>query len=63
MGYDPTAGHREFPFMGDNHLALLAEKGIGTHNPEEIEVRGLPLSEAVHEFNPKRLKVGHPIFD
>ena len=62
MGYDPTAGHGEFPFMGDNHLALLAQQGIGTNDPQEIEVRGLPLQEAVHEFNPKRLKVGQPIF-
>lgn len=62
MGYDPTAGHREFPFMGDNHLALLAQKGVGTHDPNKIEVRGLRLQEAVHEFNPKRLKVGQPIF-
>jgi uncharacterized protein (DUF362 family) len=62
MGYDPTAGHREFPFMGDNHLALLAQQGIGTNDPKKIEVRGLPLQEAVHEFNPERLKVGQPIF-
>jgi uncharacterized protein (DUF362 family) len=62
MGYDPTARHREFPFMGDNHLALLAQQGIGTHDPEKIEVRGLPLREAVHDFNPGRLKVGQPIF-
>jgi uncharacterized protein (DUF362 family) len=62
MGYDPAAGHGEFPFMGDNHLALLAEKGIGTHRVADIEVRGLPLAEAVHPFNPKRLKVGEPLF-
>lgn len=62
MGYDPTAEHRQFPFMGDNHLKLLAEKGIGTHDPQRIEVRGLPLEEAVHKFNPRRLKIGHPIF-
>ena len=62
MGYDPTAGHGEFPFMGDNHLALLAQQGIGTNDPQQIEVRGMPLQEAVHEFNPKRLRVGQPIF-
>ena len=63
MGYDPTAGHEEFPFMGDNHLALLAEKGIGTNVVEEIDVRGLPLAEAVHPFNPTRRTVGTPIFE
>ncbi len=62
MGYDPLAGHGEFPFMGDNHLKLLAEKGIGTIDPKEIEVRGLPLAKAIHPFNPNHLKVGEPLF-
>jgi uncharacterized protein (DUF362 family) len=62
MGYDPTADHKEFPFMGDNHLSLLAEQGIGTNVVDDIEVRGLPLNKATHPFNPKRLKVGEPIF-
>ncbi len=63
MGYDPTAGHREFPFMGDNHLALLAEKGMGTHVVDEIEVRGLSVKEALHPFNPNKATVGRPIFE
>jgi uncharacterized protein (DUF362 family) len=62
MGYDPTAGHNEFPFMGENHLALLADQGVGTNVVDEIEVCGLPLENAVHPFNPKRLTVGSPIF-
>ncbi|MHB8861071.1 MAG: DUF362 domain-containing protein [Pirellulaceae bacterium] len=62
MGYDPQADHQQFPFMGDNHLKLLAEKGIGTINVEEIEVRGLALSEAIFPFNPQRRKVGQPLF-
>ncbi len=62
MGYDPTAGHKEFPFMGENHLALLADKGIGTNVVEDIEVRGLPLKEAIHPFNPTRRRVGAPLF-
>jgi len=62
MGYDPTAGHGEFPFMGENHLALLANKGVGTHVVEDIEVRGVPLREAVFPFNPQRRKIGTPIF-
>ena len=62
MGYDPTAVHREFPFMGDNHLALLAQQGVGTNVVKDIEVRGLALKQAIHPFNPKHLKVGEPIF-
>ncbi len=62
MGYDPQADHKQFPFMGDNHLKLLAEKGIGTIDPQQIEVRGLPLAQAVFPFNPQRLEVGAPIF-
>jgi microcystin degradation protein MlrC len=31
-------------------LALAAAVGLGTHNPAEIEVRGLALKEARHSF-------------
>jgi hypothetical protein len=62
MGYDPQAAHQQFPFMGDNHLKLLAEKGVGTLNVHDIEVRGLPLNEAIFPFNPQRRKVGQPLF-
>ena len=62
MGYDPAAKHREFPFMGDNHLALLAEQGVGTNVVEEIDVRGLSLARATFPFNPERLRVGDPLF-
>ena len=62
MGYDPTADHDTFPFPGDNHLTLLAEQGIGTNDVDQIEVVGIPLSEAVHPFNPHRRKIGQPIF-
>lgn len=63
MGYDPTANHGEFPFMGDNHLKLLAEKGVGTHVVREIEVCGLSIQEALHPFNPSGATVGRPIFE
>jgi hypothetical protein len=43
-------------------LKLLASVGVGTHDVERIEVAGLPLEEAVHPFNPRRLPVGKPIF-
>lgn len=62
MGYDPNADHKQFPFMGDNHLKLLADKGIGTNVVDEIEVRGTPLKDAVFPFNPDKLPVGQPIF-
>jgi len=62
MGYDPQADHREFPFMGENHLKLLASVGVGAIDLERIEVRGLPLADAVFPFNPKKLTVGEPIF-
>ncbi len=62
MGYDPTADHYQFPFRGENHLKLLAEVGVGTNRVEDIEVRGVPLKEALFPFNPKRLPIGQPIF-
>jgi uncharacterized protein (DUF362 family) len=61
MGYDPLADHFQFPFMGENHLKLLAAVGVGTNDPERIEVRGLPIREALHPFNPQRLKLGEPL--
>ena len=56
MGYAPAAAHGTGPFPGDNHLALAAQLGLGTHRPEEIEVRGLAVAEARHPFGwePKR---------
>lgn len=58
MGYDPLAKHFEFPFQGENHLRHVAYVGVGTIDPQRIEVRGLALDRAVHPFNPRRLKVG-----
>lgn len=46
MGYDPQAASATGPFPGDNHLALAAAAGLGTHDPRQIDVRGLPLAEA-----------------
>jgi uncharacterized protein (DUF362 family) len=50
MGFDPLAAHATKPFPGDNHLQLLADKGIGTNDPAQIEVVGLPLAKAVYPF-------------
>jgi uncharacterized protein (DUF362 family) len=50
MGYDPLAKSATGPFPGDNHLTMAMELGLGTANPKEIEVLGLPLKDAVHPF-------------
>ena len=50
MGYDPTAAGGTGPFPGANHLAMAAALGLGTNDPKEIEVRGLPLKAAWHPF-------------
>jgi uncharacterized protein (DUF362 family) len=50
MGYDPMAAPGTGPFPGDNHLALAASLGLGTHDPKEIEVVGLSMAEARHPF-------------
>ena len=50
MGYDPMAAPATGPFAGDNHLAMAASFGLGTNDPREIEVLGLPLLQARHPF-------------
>jgi hypothetical protein len=53
MGFDPQAPDMKPSFPGHNYLNLLASVGMGTNDPSGIEVRGLPLAEAVHPFGPK----------
>jgi uncharacterized protein (DUF362 family) len=50
MGYDPRANSATGAFPGDNHLAMAAALGLGTNEPQEIEVRGLSGKEALHPF-------------
>jgi hypothetical protein len=50
MGYDPMAASGTGPFPGDNHLNLAAALGLGTNDPHQIEVLGLPLDEARHSY-------------
>jgi uncharacterized protein (DUF362 family) len=50
MGYDPQAPAGTRPFPGENHLALAAAKGVGSHDLKRIEVRGLPVTEARHPY-------------
>jgi uncharacterized protein (DUF362 family) len=58
MGYDPRAGYGEKPFPGENHLNLLARAGIGSNDLSRIEVLGLGLKDALHEFEPPGQKPG-----
>lgn len=51
MGYDPRTPAGQHPFPGENHLALAAAKGIGTHDLDRIEVRGLPVVEAIDPYD------------
>ena len=53
MGFDPQANHMGHPFPGENHLRLLAAKGLGANDPSRIEVVGLPLAKALHPFDKK----------
>jgi uncharacterized protein (DUF362 family) len=50
MGYDPLAPAGTGVFPGDNHLAMAMALGLGTADPKQIEVLGLPLKQAVHPF-------------
>jgi uncharacterized protein (DUF362 family) len=53
MGYDPDAAGWTVPFYnGLNTLRLAAERGLGTHRLEEIEVRGLSVQAARYDFQP-----------
>jgi uncharacterized protein (DUF362 family) len=53
MGYDPTADRGTKPFIrGDNTLKLCEAQGIGTTDLKRIEVAGLTVREAYHDFGP-----------
>ena len=54
MGYDPTASTGQDVWYGYNHLELLARAGVATNDPARIEVLGVPLRDALHEFFPGR---------
>jgi uncharacterized protein (DUF362 family) len=51
MGYDPLAERGTKPFVrGDNMLQLAQAAGIGTAVLSRIEVRGLPIKEALCDY-------------
>ncbi len=53
MGYDPQADRGTKPFLrGDSALKLAEKVGIGTADLSRIEVTGLSIKEALHDFGP-----------
>jgi uncharacterized protein (DUF362 family) len=55
MGFDPMAVRGTIPFETcDSTLALAEELGVGTRDLKQIEVVGLPISEARFPFRAAR---------
>jgi uncharacterized protein (DUF362 family) len=53
MGYDPRAARGTKPFLhGDNTLTLCEANGIGTTDLGRIEVAGLSIKDAFHDYGP-----------
>jgi uncharacterized protein (DUF362 family) len=53
MGYDPKADRGTKPFVrGDNTLKLCEAQGIGTTDLGRIEVAGLSIRDALHDYGP-----------
>jgi uncharacterized protein (DUF362 family) len=51
MGYDPMSDRGSAPFRTcDNILRLAEDAGIGTRDLRRIDIRGLPLRDAVFDF-------------
>ncbi|HLW66534.1 MAG TPA: DUF362 domain-containing protein [Gemmataceae bacterium] len=51
MGYDPRAGRGTAPFATCDNTMLLAEHhGIGTTDLNRIEVRGVPIAQALYRY-------------
>jgi hypothetical protein len=51
MGYNPKARRGTGPFRTCDNTLLLAEaRGVGTADPNRIEVRGAPVAEVRYPF-------------
>ena len=51
MGYDPRADRGTAPFTTCDNTMLLAERhGIGTTDLNRIEVRGVPIAQALYRY-------------
>jgi uncharacterized protein (DUF362 family) len=48
MGHDPNT---------IDHIVIAQELGLGEINPDNVEIRGTPLREATHPFEPAQLGV------
>lgn len=52
MGYNPRAVRGTGPFEKcDNTLLLAEEQGVGTTDLKRIEVRGVPIEQAIYRFS------------
>jgi len=53
MGYDPKSDRGTKPFVrGDNTLKLCEAVGVGSTDLNRIEVAGLSIREALHDYGP-----------
>jgi uncharacterized protein (DUF362 family) len=53
QGFDPAAAGSVVPFVrGNNHIAMAAAAGLGTHRVDEIEVLGASIEEVKTNFKP-----------
>jgi hypothetical protein len=51
MGYNPRAQRGTLPFQTcDNTLLLAEQHGVGTADLNRIEVRGVPVAEALYRY-------------
>ena len=51
MGFDPTIGRPNPPFLqGDNYFNLARKQGLGSNDIAEINVTGIPIEEVLFEF-------------
>jgi len=51
MGYDPRAKRGAAPFRScDNTLLLAEQHGVGTASLSRIEVRGVPIAQAIYRY-------------
>jgi uncharacterized protein (DUF362 family) len=53
MGYDPESDRGTKPFVrGDNTLKLAEAQGLGSTDLNRIEVAGLSIKDAYHDYGP-----------
>jgi uncharacterized protein (DUF362 family) len=51
MGYDPRADRGTAPFQTSDSILHLAEgHGVGTTDLSRIEVRGVPIAQALYKY-------------